>query len=310
MPAVRGSRLFNLCFLLMLVAGLALLLGSAGYFRHRGVLPPTPVTGTPCIDVKFDYLREHSIADATLLAVGSSVTWRNLDMAAIEQTVPAVRPVNAAMCYVHVHQTAYWADYLLPHAPNVQTVMTVVSPRDFQACPSGSDAFFDRQEADRLIFEGGSPWPIYATNLRLRGFFLQGWRALTDDFVRVELDQDAYGSAPLHTRLPFGFEFRVDERCLQALSRLEQVVRDHGARLVLVHLPTSETWRAESDPDGTRIAGFKQRVRAALQDPETLVIDGDRHPVPADQFADPMHLLWPAAGRFSRFVGEQLRPKG
>jgi hypothetical protein len=302
----RAARRFNLVFLTALLTGLLGVALILAFFKVEGVLPPTPITGTGCIDVKFDYLRTRPIEDVTLLALGSSVTWRNLNVDALQVTRPDRQAVNAATCYLYVNQTAHWAGYLLPHAPRTKIVLTVVSPRDFQQCPAAADAFFDADEATDLLFEGASPWPIYATNLRLRGFFGQGLGALTDDFVRVELKQDAHGSAPLFVPLPFDFKISLDGRCMQQLGELERVVTERGARLVLVHFPTQPDWRAKHDPTGEKVAAFKQQVRATLQAPTTVVIDGAEHAVKPDQFADPMHLLWPATAAFSTFIAERL----
>jgi hypothetical protein len=42
-------------------------------------LPQPLITATNCIDAKFKFVRESSMEDRNLIAVGSSVTWRNQD---------------------------------------------------------------------------------------------------------------------------------------------------------------------------------------------------------------------------------------
>src|SRR4051794_19185838 len=91
---------FNIAFILW--CALFLVLGGAGLTALAAVdcLPPPPITATNCIDKKFKFLHETDIRDPSLLAVGSSVTLRNLDFSILEDHYGGkVKPLNAAPCY-------------------------------------------------------------------------------------------------------------------------------------------------------------------------------------------------------------------
>src|SRR3954447_23886286 len=98
-------------------------------------------------------MRAVPLSERTLIAVGSSATWRNLDMEAFERRLPGTRAYNAAPCYLHADQTAFLAEFLLKGAPRVRTIVTVVAPRDFEACPPEETAFFKPDLAHAYLFQ-------------------------------------------------------------------------------------------------------------------------------------------------------------
>jgi hypothetical protein len=106
--------------------------------------------------------------------VGSSVTWRNLDMSAFRHKGLAQRPLNAAPCYLHIGETAYYTEFLLSHMKKVKTVLSVVSRRDFEQCSSPKDGFFSATLANAYVFDGLSPFPIYLTNFPAGRFLPAG----------------------------------------------------------------------------------------------------------------------------------------
>src|SRR5688572_28516319 len=117
---VLGFFAFILCGVLSYSTGLAIL-------DRIGMLPPPPITATLCIDEKFKFLAERGdLQDVDLLAVGSSVTWRNLEMSAFEKTGLARQPLNAAPCYLHLSEIVSYTAFLLERMPNVRTVVSVM----------------------------------------------------------------------------------------------------------------------------------------------------------------------------------------
>src|SRR5258706_8918387 len=140
---VRANpRSFNIALI-----GLCLLtaLGFSGtlvVLDLQNRLPAPPLTGTACIDEKFMFLHGADLSSTNLLAVGSSVTWRNLDFAVASQLNPNLRPINAAPCYLYIDQTAYLGAFLVERMPLVRTLITVVAPRDFEQCLEADTAFF------------------------------------------------------------------------------------------------------------------------------------------------------------------------
>src|SRR3712207_3183643 len=87
----------------------------------KGWLPAPPLTATNCVDSKFALLRRLDLSDRTLVAVGSSATWRNLDLELLERRFPGTRAYNVAPCYLHMDQTAFFAEFMLDRMPQVET---------------------------------------------------------------------------------------------------------------------------------------------------------------------------------------------
>lgn len=278
---------------------------------HR--LPPLPLTATNCIDEKFKFLFEADLQDVGLIAVGSSATWRNLAFDEFARAHPELRPINAAPCYLYMNQTAYLTRFLLENMPRVATVVSLVTPRDFEDCRSEDTMFFDASVARDYVFAKTVPWHLYVTNLRPTAFaqdVIRLRRMRLDSSHPASIKMDAFGSSPMQVQIGWMPEPRFDDRCFPALAELEATAARHGAQLVVATVPTMPRWRQRFDPDGAIGAGFRQRLREALREPTSLLIDGDAFAVTDDDFADPVHLLRHKVTEFTRFVtGRVLDPR-
>src|SRR3546814_127044 len=167
----RDHRLFLVYLSAFLALGVLRILWVLYGLSLVDSLPAPPVTTTYCIDEKFKYLAEQDLAEGDLLAVGSSVTWRNLDLTPFVARGLARHPVNAAPCYLHIDQTAFLTAFLLDHQPAVETVVSVVAPRDFADCAEADRVFFAPGTAAPYVFGGTSPLLIYLANFRPLSFF-------------------------------------------------------------------------------------------------------------------------------------------
>ncbi len=306
-PGRRPARVFLLTFLLLLLGGLGGLATGHVVLGRLHLLPAPPLAATWCIDEKFAALRDAPLDDRTLLAVGSSATWRNLDMALLEQRLPGTRAYNGAPCYLHVDQTAYLTEFLLQRMPDVKTVLTVLAPRDFEACPDEATAFFDERLGAAYV-DGQVPrWLPYLTGFRplylaREVVDLRRGRPLGPEDVA----SDGLGSeilrAPQEWRPPPEF----DEACYDGLARLEATAAARGARLVVATLPVMPEWGAAFDPGGAQVEAWTRRMAATLQQPGTLLIDGRRLGWGDTAFADPVHLLYPHHRAFTDFVARAV----
>src|SRR4051812_7077496 len=216
---------FNIAFILW--CGLFLVLGGAGLtaLSALGRLPAPPITATNCIDEKFRFLHETDIRDPGLLAVGSSVTWRNLDFSVFEDHYGGdVKPLNAAPCYLYTNQTAYLTDFLLDNMPSVKSVITVFSMRDFSSCSTSPTAFFKPEDARGYVFDGKPAWHLYLKNLRPASFVrdvinLPAMRAGAGNSAPLVMDE--YGSGPLTLPEPeIRQNVELDPTCLDHLSAM------------------------------------------------------------------------------------------
>ena len=274
------------------------------YSADRLVAPP--LAATDCIDEKLAFLREQKLETIALMAVGSSATWRNLDAREFAPVV-AGPSLNAAPCYLYVHQTAACADMLLARATAVETVVTFLHPRDFEACSPADASVVDR-ELTLAFLDGRAPgWAIHAINFRLDHIVREAFeiRAQRDPSNGLTVANDAHGRSPMPQPYDFFPPPVFDERCFAALSDLETVVRASGARLVIASLPVMPEWARRYDPDGAIVSEWTTRIEARLA-PPTLFVDGARLSYSDDDFADAVHLTAEAGSRFSRYVASQL----
>ncbi|MFC7738945.1 hypothetical protein ACFQX4_24840 [Roseomonas sp. GCM10028921] len=301
--AVIDAHRFLLTFMSLVLSGIALVAGGHVALARKGLLPPPPLAATSCIDSKFSALRDAPLADRTLVAVGSSATWRNLDIPVLETRLPGTRGFNAAPCYLYIDQTDHLTAFLLSRMPEVTTVVTVVAPRDFESCVPEERAFFDTSLAEAYLDRQVPHWLPYITGFRpaylAREFLARKARMPADA-------QDPLGSSILRRPHSWRPAPAFDARCYSALTELEATVTSHGARLVVAPLPIMPEWAAQFDPDGSLIKSWTGAIRAALIQPETVIADGTALQWDDTRFADPVHLLYPHHTPFTGFIADAI----
>jgi hypothetical protein len=296
-----GPRAFNLAFCGLVALGIASATALVVGFENR--LPPPPFTATRCIDDKFRFLHERDLAGVNLVAVGSSVTLHNLDLAVLSERVPGVVPLNASPCHLHVDQTAYMVRFLLDHMPEVNTVLTVMSPRDFKRCSPNDTAFFDDDLAGWYIFGKQTAAPVYLQALGSSRFLQALFAGATG-----RPKWDPYGTHPMHakrkTDIPLAWD--PEPACFAALGELERLAESRGARLVVATFPTMPSWAKTYDPDGRTMAAWHAALRATLRSPRTVLVDGSELHFADDAFADPLHLLWSHTDELTEHIAKSL----
>lgn len=284
-----------LVFLLIWTSALAML-------ERVQRLPPTPITATTCIDDKFRFLHGTDLSEVTLLAVGSSVTWRNLNVEMLHRHYGArVKPINAAPCYLHVNQIAFLADFYLQHMPRVTTVMSVFAMRDFSRCGSEPTEFFDAKEAGEYIFQRRNLWHLYFKNFR------------ADEFLKYVLnppnlqEMDRYGWWPVYWHPDPLADVTVDKTCFAHLRRLSDTLAARGVDFIVMLIPPMPTWLNHFDRDGRRDQAYRAAVSAHIHPEHTVLIDtahglrlGD------DDFADPAHIKGTSVPILMRYLLHKL----
>jgi len=288
----------------LVLAGLGLVAISVSLLATANRLPAPPLTGTACINQKLAFLQAAELQTATVIAVGSSATWRNLDMERLERSLPGTRAINAGTCYLHVDQTAFLTDLILKSAPKVTTVITVLAPRDFENCTPRDTAIAD-PTLIRAYLAGFLPsWALHLVNFR--PFYLLTRALDRDSEQNDEMRSDRYGSSHLYYPIAWEPPLAIDDRCFGAVERLERYATASGARLIVATVPTKPAWSAKFDPNGAVVGDWTEKVRARLR--HSVFLDGRRLAWPNERFADPVHLLWPAGAEYSDFIASALGP--
>jgi hypothetical protein len=281
-------------------------------------LPAPPVSGTWCIDEKLAWLKHHRAGlESGVIAVGSSVTWRDLDLSALpEETRRASgETINAAPCFLQLSQTRFFTAFLLDHQPPTHTVLSIVAANDFEDCTTTPKAFFDPKIAESYLYKDSSIglW-LYYRNFRPITF-LQDVRRITQR-RSGEIVFDPFGSGPASTdgpdfHHPFMRPFKPTAACFEELRSMANELRERGVQFIVVTLPTMPKWAEDYDPEGEMRTTFLSNVRTAVSGTDAILVDAaSSYSLPTDAFADPSHLLWRETARFTRFVWEQARQLG
>lgn len=310
--APRNAR-FAYTFLATVLAVFLAFSAALFVLAKKNVLPPPPMTATYCIDSKFEWALTNDFHDADLIAVGSSATWRNLDTPQFETAGLARKARNMAPCYLNMHQTAHYAQFLLPRMPKVDTVLAVISPRDFNECAAHDREFFNAANAHLYMFARIYPWWLYVSNFKPGVFVDDIGRLHSMRFVEETGDltiSSAHGDGWLSHRLTWRPHITLAEPCFAALSELEDIVTGHGARLVVVTLPVMPEWRDSEYVTSAQLDDWQTRVAAALTHDTTVLISQHAGDYRDEHFADPVHLLADQIPRFTADLAQSMIAAG
>lgn len=306
-------------YLIALAAGVvgALAAFYTGLFTllATGNLPPPAFTNSLCIDEKLSFLREHGAVSPNLLVMGSSVAWRHFDGAAIEQSFPAIKPLNGGFCGLHVNQSAYAADWLLERYSSVQHVLMIAAPQDFAGCQAKPTEVFDREDVSDYVNEKASPWPYYIRYFAPGSIVNNARNIKARRSNEVQLDPlvfDRFASGPLDTdksrsTLLYGTPDPLEPECFEALGELAERLHDQGRQLTVVSTPLHPEWKAKVDPDGNFRKAFNDQIAAALDDTHATYWDADSEwSTEPSWFTDAIHLRWSAVQDFTSAVMHHL----
>jgi hypothetical protein len=306
-------------YLAAVLAGALLFVG--GYvgtllaFAVQGRLPPPPIANNVCIDEKLAFLRDHPPASPNLLAIGSSVAWRQFDSATVAAAIPALRPFNGAFCGLRVNQAIFVADWLLDRFESVRNVVLVASPYDFQSCRLTPAEAFDRKAADSFVFEGAWRWGFY-----LRFFdpvsLLRNVRRIAEMRTNVDplesLVFTKFGDGPMDTDASraapqYGAVSTLDRECFAVLHSFAARLKAQGRSFSVVTTPLHPDWKQRFDPDGQVRASLARAIGASLAQTNATYWDADAAAaMDGSSFTDAIHLRWSAASTFSRKMAEAL----
>jgi hypothetical protein len=279
-----------------------LALGAAFLFllQFTGHLAAPPLTATACIDEKISFLRNRDLSQVRIMAAGSSATWRNLDMAAFG--LDPARALNAAPCFLHIDQTDYFVNLLMEMMPNLQSVITVVAPRDFESCSPQETQIFEPVLGSWFLKRRIPAWVPFIINMKST-YLLKTALSVSQERASGSLAFDDYGGSPMTQANSWRPALGFDERCFTAFEKYSRRMAERGTPLVIATIPIMPNWADTFDR--RTIDEWANRLKALAQS-GTRVIDGREISFRSEQFADPVHLLSPFHKHYSRFIVQRL----
>jgi hypothetical protein len=299
MNSLQPTNRFLAAFIAGLLVSVGLIVATHAGLARAGLLPPPPVVATSCIDSKFEFLRNTDLSRPQIVALGSSATWRNLDMRVFQGLTGKVA-VNAAPCYLHVDQAAELLEFMLPRLRRLETVITVLHPRDFERCSPRDTRFFDPRLLGAYL-DGSLPaWVLYATGfrpMRMARELINEARGQPN--VPPNRD-DGLGSNMLILANRWDPPLQIDPRCFGGLDRLIRQRDATGFKLVIALMPVERGWGQRWDPEGRVLDDWSRRILATAA-PGVDVIDF-RQGWAGVTFADPVHLLADSAKVFTELI--------
>lgn len=279
-------------------------------------MPAPALSSLVHLDEKLRFIREHRDYKPTILAVGSSVTWRQLAGKPFD-ALPgrSARFLNAGTAHLRVHQTRAMAGFLLDHYPGVETLIVMVSMPDFENCRSEPETLFDPRDAARYAFDD---WPAFyfyfhyvspMRYVRTAMSLVERRTPLTGD-----LYLDEYGSGPVQVPkskdlgLRYG-EIEADPACVDALDGLIADLEARNVQLLLVFTPIHPDYRARYPETTARLSKIAEYIetKAGARARSAIVLNLIRDDsFAADNFYDAFHLQWNAAQVLSGHIAESL----
>jgi hypothetical protein len=311
-------------YLLGVAGGAAWVLSALLTFYYVSVtvfperLAPPALSRSVFLDDKLAFLRDRHEAGPTLLAVGSSVTWRQLDgepFAAAAGGPSAV--LNGGTAYLQLSQTRFLTKFYQDHLKGVRTVMLLTGLPDFRNCTSEPVELLDERDGAAYAFDREPAGPLYVKYFApVR--YLKAFATLPTarrPFVGDRYN-DRYGSGPLLvpaaevSGLRYG-AIEPDAACAAALEGLAQDLRRRGVSLVVVFAPVHPEHRRLFAASHAQLKALRAELEPALRANGGRVIDLDEDPrFSAPDFFDAFHLQWPAVRRLSRIIAERMAPAG
>lgn len=278
-------------------------------------LPAPAITKIMHLDEKLRFIHDHKDIDPRILAVGSSITWRQVAGEAFAPLAGGPKHfLNGAAVYLKMHQTRKLARFLTAHYKNVHTLLVLTGPVDFEDCED-RDPVFDYETAFYYTFKR---WPaalFYLQYFAPRRYF-EAMMSLPERRTPFtgDLYIDQYGSGPvmLAGDVKLGLRYgdvEVDRSCVYKMAELSQDMTRRGIRTVLVFAPLHPAYRKKYPAAVTAVNAIVDKLRQETEGDNTMILKMDDDPrFVAEDFYDAFHLQWPAAQRLSVLVANAMTP--
>lgn len=277
-------------------------------------LPPPLIVNSLCADVKLQFFREHPPEQPSVLIVGSSIAWRDVNSARLVRADPRVRPLNAGFCGAQINQSRFVSEYFIQRYGSISDVVALIEPHDFRACAKTKAQLYPPEDADDYIYRRTWVWGLYlryfdlwALQRNIRHLHaVRTGRDLTDPMTFTQ-----YGDGPVPVSpgrdLVYGRFEGFDQSCFSQLHGMARDLAGQGRHFMVATAPLNPDWTSRFDGDGSIHAAFVAGIAEALRGTGAQFWDGAvaYHPDP-DMFGDAVHILWPATDGFSDALATAL----
>jgi len=295
--------------IMLVYGGLAAAYGALATI-WPGNLPAPAISRLSPLDEKLRFLRQNQHLDPQVLAVGSSITWRQVAGSEFARLTDGTGHfLNGATGYLKIHQTKDLLDFYLEHFRNVRTVLLFTGPPDYEDCTAEPAALLDHDDAASYAF-GGAPSPYFYLRYFSPQRYLRGAMTLHHRSRPLigDMSLDRYGSSPLHVpaRMLVGLRYGAiahDPACANALAGLADDLDRRGIKLIVVFAPVHPEYRREF-PEVMAALDRVARDMETLGEREGLEVIrlSDDDGFAGNDFFDAFHLQWPAVQRLSRDI--------
>ncbi len=273
--------------------------------------PPPALSNSLCLDAKLEYLRDNPPVVPTHLIIGSSISWRNIDAAAIVRANGEARPLNGGFCGLRMNQTAFVTRFLLERYPSISDLLLLLDPLDMSACHVVKSEVFDPQDAAAYLsgaaelkyyFRYFDPYSLLGNAIHLKE--RKADLIPADPLVFTQYGDGPLGVAPWQG-IQYGRSEALDPKCQRALADLAKDVSASGRKLLVVTMPVLPEWSKQFDPRGSVRHQLADAIHLAVQGTSAGFWDAwTTESLPLDGYVDAYHLRWNAARRFTeRLIG-------
>jgi hypothetical protein len=315
---IRGKDNPGAYLAAILAGGLASIVSVLALFMFLDAdqrLPPPPIANNICIDEKLAFLRDHTFDSPTVLVLGSSIAWRNVDSAALSKVTGGLHTMNGAFCGLRMNQITFVGDWLLDRLSSVRAVILVASPFDFVGCSVNPSAVFSRNAADDFVFGQESKWSFYfryfdPISMVRNAIYIRDMRSKPASLQPLVFTK--FGDGPMDTDLSqpslmYGALPELDRTCFTALRTLANRLASENRKLAVITTPLNPEWKKAFDRNGNSGRRLGQSIVEALRQTDAQYFDGDaKISMVREAFTDAIHLRWVAATTFSETFAQGL----
>ena len=277
-------------------------------------VPPPAITPIAQIDQKLQFIRDNPQIDPRIIAVGSSITFRQLAGDEFRNVAGGRQHfLNGGVVHLQVDQTQQFADFYLDNYPKIETVLMLTSLPDFEDCSSDREPMLDPDSARGFSFDRYTSVLYY-----MRYFSPQRYaRGAMDRAERHtpfygDLYIDEFGSGPMKAAegkslgLRYG-PLEIDPACIDAMERFADEMARRSVQLAIVFAPIHPDYRAALPQSMAELKRAIAEIQKRVSDENTFVLDlhASAQFGPND-FYDAFHLVWSGAQTLSDLIVTDL----